>query len=325
MARKIGRLINLGLAKEATRGTAAAATYWLAKASMSFFDRVTKSVSQLGYGNIGDGNQELVALKWAEGAIETDLQSKSFGLILLATFGTLSTGSFNSVYKHTYTLQNDNAHDSLTLWYKDSAESLSYFFEMAMVDSLTIKAVPEDTIKATVKFTSKNSEDAGGTVTPAYVAEDKFLGRHLTLKVASLASGLTAAGKIYVKSFELNINKNVLRDHVLGTVTPYDIVNQKFEITGSFEIDKGDATYRNLMLDGTYQAMRIDIVNTQVTIGTTNPAFRLDLSRVAFDAWEEKDENDALVTQKINFRALYDITNGNIINDCYLVNAVASY
>lgn len=324
MARKIGRLINIGLGKEVTRGTAVAATYWLPKSTMSFFDKATKAVSQMNYGNIGDGNQELVALKWADGTIETDLQSKSFGLILLATFGTLSSGSFSSAYKHTYTLQNDNAHDSLTLWYRDSAEPLNYFFEMAMIDALTIKATPEDVVKATIKFTSKSSEDTG-TLTPAYVAEDKFVGRHVNLKLASLASGLTAASKIYPKNFEITFTKNILRDHVLSTVQPYDIVNQKFEITGSFEIDKGDATYRNLMLNGTYNAMRLDIVNTDVTVGATNPAFRIDLSRCSFDSWEVKEENDAVVTQKINFRALYDITNGNIINDCYLVNAVASY
>jgi len=324
MARKIGRLINLGLGKETSRGTAAAATYWLAKATMSFFDRVTKAVSQLSYGNIGDGNQELVALQWAEGAIETDLQSKSFGLILLGTFGTLSTGAYLSVYKHSYTLQNDNAHDSLTLWYRDSAESLNYFFKLAMIDSLTIKAVPEDTVKATIKFISKSSGDAS-TLTPAYVAEDKFVGRHVAIKLATLTGGLDAASKIYPRNLEFTINKSILRDHVLSTGQPYDIVNQKFEITGSFEIDKGDATYRNLMLAGTYNAMRIDIVNSGVTIGTTNPAFRIDLSRCAFDAWEEKIENDALVTQKISFRALYDLTNSNVINDCYLVNSVATY
>ncbi|HBX15908.1 MAG TPA: hypothetical protein DEF57_01200 [Candidatus Magasanikbacteria bacterium] len=62
-----------------------------------------------------------------------------------------------------------------------------------------------------------------------------------------------------------------------------------------------------------------------MTIGTTNPAFRLDLSRVDFEAWEPTRENDEIARQKITFTALWDITNGNVINNCYVVNEVASY
>lgn len=325
MGRKIGRLVNLGIAKEAVRGTAVAATLWVDKSELSFYDKVQKALSQGTYGVIGESNQELVALKWAEGEVAFDLSDTTFPLVLLATFGSLSSGSFNSVYKHTFTLQNDNIHDTLTFWVKDSVDTLIDRFSFVMIDKLTISAKPEELVTCKASFISRSSDTWAGTVTPAYTAVNKFLGRHVSVRLATLTGGLAAASRLNVKALELNISKNVMRDHALGTVQAIDLLNQKFEITGSFEIDLSDRTYQDLMNNGTYNAMRIDIVNSGVTIGTTNPSFRIDLSRCAFDAWEPARPNDTIATQKINFRAMYDVTNANIINDCYVVNATASY
>lgn len=57
MSKYIGRLVNVGLAKEASRGVAVAASYWLPKTSIAFFDRVTKITSKMNYGVIGDAAQ----------------------------------------------------------------------------------------------------------------------------------------------------------------------------------------------------------------------------------------------------------------------------
>ena len=95
-------------------------------------------------------------------------------------------------------------------------------------------------------------------------------------------------------------------------------------MAGSGQVD--DQTYRQYMLDGSYKALRLDFLNSDVLIGATSqPRFTVDLSRCAFEEWEPTRENDSIVTQKISFRALYDITNSNIINSCTLINNVASY
>ena len=68
------------------------------------------------------------------------------------------------------------------------------------------------------------------------------------------------------------------------------------------------------------------MTNSDVLIGSSSrPDFKIDLSRVHFEGWEPKVENDELVTQKINFRALYDISNANVVNSCTLINNVSSY
>jgi len=326
MAKKIGRLINLGIAKESTRGTPVAATHWLPKSNIAFSDKVQKALSTMGYGNIGDGNQELVALKWAEGNVDFDLMDNSFGLILLALFGTVSSSTTAGVTTHTFTIQNDNQHDSLTFWVEDQAEAIDIFFPLVMINTLGITAVPEDVVKCSVNFIGKSSNDTS-LLSASFTAENKFLGRNVNIKIADVTGDLNAASVLNVKELSFEVNKSVMRDHALSTVQAVDILNQKIEITGTLTLDLEDETYKDYMLDGGYKALRIDMINTAVTLadGTSSPEFKIDLSRVAFDSWEPTRENDAIATQTINFRALYDLTNDNIINSCTLTNQTASY
>lgn len=324
MTKYIGRLKNIGFAKETVRGTAVAVAHWLAKAKVTFFDHTIKHKEKLSYGVIGDGAYAPKVIEWSEGQIDGDFLDKPFGLILLAAFGTLqTTGPSDSAYTHTFSLANTAQHQSLTITLQDPDRTDQY--ALAVLDSLQLDVKPDDVVTFSAGFKSKTGRAVAGA-TPSYVAVNKFLGRHVNIKLATLASGLGAASNLSIKSLQLKINKNSMLNNILGTVQPDDILNGKFEINGQLELDLDDQTYRQLMLDGSYRAMRIAMVNSDVLLGATSqPAFTLDLSRVHFEAWEPVVENDALVTQKIAFTALFDITNSNIINSCTLVNAQASY
>jgi len=242
---------------------------------------------------------------------------------MLACFGSVSTASYLSAYKHTYTLSNSAQHQSLSLHTNDPIGNL--IFELTMLDKLVIKIVPKEIVKTTLSFKSKNSLDSSSTA--ALIAENKFLGRHLDFRLASTTSGLAAASKITsVKSLTLTIEKNTEIYDVIGTVQPNDIINKNIMISGEIELSYEDNTWKNYMLDGTYKAMRIALINTQATVGTTNPTFLIDLSKVEFDAWEVDYPLNDLVNQKIKFACLYDLgANGNLFNDAYVINAVTSY
>lgn len=322
MAKAIGRRCNIGLGRETTRGTGVAPAFWIPKSVVSFDDKVSKSRSTLSYGTIDAfGYDSLVAQKWAEGAIEGDILDKSFGLLLYAAFGTCNSAVFSGAYKHTFSVEATNQHDSLSIHIDEPNGDL--IFELAMLESLELNCVPDDVVKFVASFKSKSSQADVGAAT--YSAENKFLGRHLVFKVATDTSGLAAATAISLKSLKLKIEKNLIMDQVLGTVQPEDIMNKQFGISGEIVLNYDARTYANYMLDGSYKAVRINLINSDITIGTTNPSFLLDLSRVDFDAWEVKRENDEIMTEKITFRALYDITNGNAVNLVELVNATASY
>lgn len=322
MSKAIGRLCDFGIGKEGTRGVGVAADFWVPKAVLSFDDKVTKARSELSYGTINQyGYLSEVAQKWSEGTLESDVLDKSFGLLLLATLGTVSSGVFSGAYKHVYSLQEDNQHDSLSIHIDEPNGDL--IFELAMIESLSLSMTPEEMVKFVVDFKAQSSQGSSGSA--SYSAENKFLGRHLAFKIAATTAALDAASAISLKSLNFNIAKNLMLDQVLGTVQPEDILNKAFTITGEIELTYEDRAYANYMLDGSYKAMRIDLVNSDKTIGTTNPSFRLDLSRVDFDSWEPTRDNDEIMTQKITFTAMWDLTNGDVINNCYVINEQASY
>ena len=328
MVKAIGRLFNIGISKETTRGTQIAApTFYVPKRTFNHFDRVVKARSELSYNNIiNQGNINPVALKWAEGSFDTDVLSKSFGLFLLALLGNVSSaGVVDSSYTHTFTLQNDNQHDSLSLWVDDPLTG-DIVFTLAMINTLTMEFMPDDVVKVSIDFMSKASKGVND-LSPSYSAESKFIGRHLTFKIENATGDLAAGSNVPIKSLTLRFNKNVIKDDVLGTVDPEDILNQQLGIEGEVVLNLENRTYKDLMLSGSYKAVRIQLINTDDDIGagSTNPQFIIDFSRVDFEEWEPERPNDEISTQRIMFKVLYDITNSNVINNCQLINGQVSY
>lgn len=327
MAKMIGRLVDVGLARESSRGTPVVPAFYVPKMNFTVEDKVAKAVSRSSYGNIGyEGNQALVAQKWAEGELEMPIFDKLFGLVLYNALGGLSTaGPTDSAYTHTFSLSQNSQHQSLTIAVKEQGLSTAMLFALSMIERLEITMTPEAVVTMKATFMSRRSKDY--TFSNASVAaENKFLGRHLIFKLATLTSGLSAASAISLKKLTLRFEKRLRNDFVLGTVDAEDVLNQGFSLEGDLELNLEDKTYRALMLDGSYRAVRVNLINTDVLIGTSSrPEFLIDLSRVHFEGWESDRPNDEISTQKLTFKALYDITNGNIINDCYLKNAQASY
>ena len=176
MSKIIGRLIDLGVAVEGTRGTGEVVTNMIPKSNITFDDKVLKARSQVGYGTINmEGNQALVALRHAEGIIDFDLHDESFGIFLVALLGAVSTGAVSdSAYPHTFSLGNNNQHPSLSLLYEEATIG-NLSFRLCMIESLSITIVPDDVVKVSVTFIGRASA-TGGSSSVAYIAENKFLG-----------------------------------------------------------------------------------------------------------------------------------------------------
>ena len=322
MSKFIGRLTQVGIGKESPRGTAVEPTYWLEKTGLRFNDKANLVKSPGSVGNIAAVTTGFITEQWAEGELEGEIRDKSFGLILLSALGTTSPSAFNGAYKHTFTLQNDNQHDSLSLAYKDPDDNL--MFRRAMLGNLSINVRMDEVVSFVASFMSHKSE-GWTSYTPSYVAENKFTKKHLTFKVASSAAGLTAASATSLKELTLRIEKPLIRDSILGSLEPEDIFNASFSISGTIVLNLDDKTFKNYALDGNVKAVRIDLVNTDRTIGTTNPAFRIDLPKVIFEGWDQDNSLDDIVSQTLEFTAYFDITNSRLWSSCYLVNEVASY
>lgn len=325
MAKYIGRLVDVGIGRESSRGVGVAPTYAIPHVTFSFDDKVTSARSVAGMSNIQDSEESFVTTKYGQGDLEGEVRASSFGLLLYAMLGTLSTsGPTDSAYTHSFSLENTNQHDSLSILVSDS--NTTEIYKLAMLDSLELTQELDEILKFTASFMSKQANTSAASM-PSYLAETKFTKKHLSVKFASNLAGLSGASAVSVKSLTLTISKNVVLDDVLGTAEPEDILNRQIAIEGELTLNYEAETYKNYMKDDTKRAMEIKWTNTDVTIGaSTRPSFTIQLPLVDFFDWEPDYSLDEIVTQTISFKANRDISGGNnMISTCQLVNTVASY
>ena len=325
MSKFIGRRVNVGIGKETSRGTAVAAGFTIPKTNYTVDDKANKARAGESFSNIsGGGSQAIVTGRFAEGAIEGELNVNSFGLLLLATLGASSVAAYaTTAYKHTFTLANTNQHTTLTILCKDPIGDVA--FKGCMIDTLEISIIQNDIVNFTAGIKGRKG-NSWNWASPSYAIDYKFVGRDVVFKVAADTTALAASTAISLKTLKLKIDKNTDYDWVLGTLEPEDILNHQIMITGELTLNYEDRTWRDYMLDGSVKAMGILLTNTRDNIGTLgNPAFYLELPIVDFSEWESKRDNDAIVSQTIKFTALFDITNSKLISNCYLQNTTTSY
>lgn len=324
MSKFIGRRVNVGIGKESSRGTAAAVGFTVPKMNYTLEDKANKAQSGESFSHIaGSGSQEVVVGRFSEGELEGEVNANSFGLLLLATLGSVTSAAYaTSAYKHTFSLSNSNQHTTLTVFTKDPIGDTA--FKGCMVDSLEIEVNPSDIVKYTCGIKGRKGNDWSWTA--SYAADYKFVGRELTFKVASNTAGLSAASALSLKNLKLTIQKNSDYDWVLGTLEPEDILNKQITIEGMLELNYEDRTWRDYMLNGSTKAVGILLTNGRETIGSAgNPAVYFEFPVVSFSEWESTRDNDDVAGQSIKFTALYDISTSKLISDCYVQNTTSSY
>ena len=323
MATKIGRLINLGLARETARGTAeTTADFWLPKIDFDFNPRVDYAVEDSGLGVIDARSDAKVVEKVGEGSFGGIVYAKSFGLLLAACLGTWSSSVVSdSAYTHSFTRLNTNQHPALTIFQDDGNIDLKH--ALGMLNQLTVNCVTKDYIKFNAGFLSKIGASTGST--PSYTAEDSFLATHVSVKFAATVAALGTASAVTLKAINLTINKNAEDWMDLGSEEPTDIVNKALSVAGDLEVIFDDATYRDYVLNGTKKACLLEIENTDVLIGTASHSkLSFELAPMSFRDWGRGTGQDDVVSQTVAFDGNFGITASKTLS-AELINAQEEY
>jgi hypothetical protein len=317
----IGRLFSVGIAKEATRGTAESTVgFWIPFSEMTIDEKDTKIIDENAYGVIEDSIGQTINKQWAEGNFKAPIGDKHFPLILYSLLGTLSTGSnadaSGNVKDHTITVAQSSQHQSLTLFLNDpsaSGDVQDYKHALGVVTSLEINYEQGKFIEYTA--TVKAKKGAQANLTPSIASENKFLPQHVTFKMASALSGLAGATATVIKKFNIKINQNIEDDDVLGSSAPNDFLTKQFSVEGTLEAMWDDeATFKTATLAGTAKAMRIDIKNTDVTIGTSaNPEIQIDLAKAIFKDITRPIKLNDVIRQTLNFKGHYSVSDSKMI------------
>lgn len=320
MSRYIWRKINVGFWKEATRWTAVTPALWCPKASLDFEDKSEKVIDESSIGVIEDSFDWHVSKQYAEWNFECNVYANAIWIILLNVFGSVSSTWSSGEYTHAFSVAETNQHQSLTIGLADDTQDRQ--FPLAMVNSFELTAETGDFVKISADFRSKKGQNA--SLTPSYSSDFALLWKNVQVKLANSISWLDSATPIKATNLTLTINKNLEDVDVLWSVEPDDFCNAQFGVEWSVELLRDDETYKSLFMNWTKQAMRIEIIDTNTTLSTGHPTLSFDLASVIITEFAKTQDNDALVRQWLTFRALYSMTDAQMIT-AELINSKSSY
>lgn len=321
MAKFLSRRAEVGVAREATRGTPVVPAQWIPWASLSFGDKAETVSENSAMGRIEDSDSTYNVMKYGEGSIEADVRAAYLGTILSNIFGAAPSDGGSNPYTHTYSVAQNNQHASLSLLVQDKTNTdIVKMFPMAMINRWALNVEAGQIVRNSIDFISRPGRDWTSQASAFTAPGLKFLHQHLSFKVAANIAGLSAASAISLKSLEFVIEKNVLRNDVAGTVVPEDLNNQDFRVSGSIVLNYEDATWLNYMLNETARAVEIVLNAGAAGILT------FQMPNVRFVGWEKDMPLSEIARQRIEFVAHYDAANNQAsITTATLVNAVATH
>lgn len=317
MTKIIGRKFSIGLAKEATRGTAVAAAFWIPKTDLTIDDKINIVTDDSSIGVIEDAIGQDVTQTYSEGTISGLVYQTSFGLILLGTFGTETSSTQVSgdttVYDHLFNVGESAQHKSLTVSVADPNSANGLQYTLGMIDQLDIDF--EVGKYFTHKTAFRANSNATSTNTTSFTAENKFKPQDGNVYFASSLSGLSSATAINVRKGTLTIKKNIEDDMTIGNIAAVDRLNKSFSCEGTLELVYNDRTQIDTnLIPGISQAMRIQFVNTNVTIGSTShPTVTFDLAKITYSEVSRTMTNNDIMLQTIKFKAFYSISDSTMI------------
>ncbi len=320
MSKIIGRKFNIGFGKEAStaRGTAVAISIWQSKMDLTIDDKLNYVENDSSVSVIEDAENLEKTNTYSEGEVTGRIEQTNFGLLLASIFGTESSttvGGETVVYDHSFLVAQSSQHPSLTIGVSEpnAATSSSRVYTLGAIDSLAINL--EVGKYCTYKMGFRANASTTGTLTPSYAAETAFLPQYGVVKFASTLSGLSGASAITVKKVNLVFKHNLEDDFSIGAVAATDRLNKAYEVTGSIELLYSDRTYVDTDLMATLaQALRIQLVNTDVTLGSTShPQLTIDMAKVKFEDVARNIKNNELVSQVLKFKAFYSLSDSSMI------------
>lgn len=305
---QIGRLRQIGIGKEATKGTAVAAAFWIGVESGKVIPLVEYAQDLSNNGRIETPTQSKVVRNDAITTFSAPARSDWLGMLLKAALGSLSSATASgesAVYEHTISVLNSNDHPAYTLRQKDgiTAEYSAY----SMLSKLTLSCEASGLLMVEAEFIGRQL--TASAATPAYTTDHIWKGSQGTIKLATDLSGLGAATAVPFHRFKLEIDKGLLVHHTFGSITLAEGLNGPLKITGELELLHAANTYRDFVTAGSERALRIAFAGDSIGNAETSE-LQINLAKCAFEEWDVDDGNDDLQMETIKFTAQFDQAEG---------------
>lgn len=229
MSKFIGPQYSVGIGKEATRGTAVAATYWVPWTSLTIDDKIKSAKDETSIGVIESGVGQEVTMYTSQCQLEGNIDDAGFGLILKSLMGgeaAVQLVGDTTVYDHNFTVSQSAQHPALSISVYGPNEGSGLVYPLSMLESLdlTFELDKYSTFKATYK-SNKNTTQSN---TVAFVTANKFRPQDGVFNYSPRLTGLlktisgtgTASSSIHVTSSSISTDLLKVGQTVIGANVP---------------------------------------------------------------------------------------------------------
>ncbi len=293
---------------------------WFEQGDADFQDRYELGEDNGVNWSIMDGSDVFKSAEWADWKIWGNLKMNSISAFLYNVLWSKTTTIPEAgVYQHAMTLLENNLHPSLVIANENPIEKKLY--SLAMVKSFEISASIWEVATVSIDLESKGWV-VDAAITKTFTVDENFLARFGIFKLANTYAWLDAAASMNLRSFKMTFTPNTERRWSLWNIGPAEILNKTYNVSWTVEFDYADNIVKDLATNATKQALQFAIIDTEKTIWlVSNPTLDFRFYRVAFTSYEVSAPVDDVVTQSLNFKALYDFWNAATLT-CKLINTL---
>ena len=323
----LGRRVDVGLAKEASRLTAETTpVVWLPKVSFDLQRKNEYFEDTSSFGRVEELLNADIAQSWAEGSIEGMLDADTIGYPLFHTFGSVNSVTTSGATTHTFDIAQT-----------ETLPTATYFYELAQVGWLRSVGVAHkdleisiETMGAGGKYKSSLvaiKEETVSTQTPSYTKPTRFfIGKHTTAKIAANTAGLSGASNVGIKKATIKVNRNSEVDFDLGSQTGVEVYSKQASCEVTLTATMKTTAFDTLFRNGTKNAIQINLENTNAAdLGGSGlkPKLTITLAPSLFDITYSRGNND-ITTFDATIKGEYSIADSYMIR-AILINTISSY
>lgn len=326
MGNFIGRRVAVGLSQETVRGTTVAPAFWFRHLSLDF-GRKTKTIQNNSAMNRMEAiNDSALVQQWGEGKLEGKVGDIGIGYLLANIFGALPTSALHAgettVSDHTFAIGQTNTPPTMTITRVDPNTDRRHAF--GTLKSLELTAAAGDWVKISADIISDKGTDATDTV--AFISENEFTSKHITVKMAANQAGIAAALAIKASSLKIKIDRKAEPYYGFNATDPANYFVGSYEVTGEVVLTYDDTTYENLHYANTIQYLQAVIKNTDVNIGTvpSNPSLTFNAPKARVEDWSQSNDLDKVIEQTLAFYMEFDVATAMALQ-AILTNTKSNY
>lgn len=316
MPKITGRQVKIGIAPEATPGTAVSPVIYPKVADFSLQGVAEKSPFESARGIRNASSDSYTQRKYSEGSITVVPNVAITPHIYKAALGSLSTtqnaDTSGNVYDHEITPDNSDAEPSTLTVEVEDGGVVNEQFTNVVVGSANIQA-SDDYAELTVDCIGQFPST--GSLTESYTSEYEFAYNDMEVSFGSDVSTAESADHTPLQSFELNIENNPMLDEAFlsgnNTIPDGGLPVGDMEVTGSYSLHFENTDELDKYKNNTKEACVVEFLGGSIGDSATE-TLRFELGRLSLTSPPKEYSVDGLIVLNQEFTVEHEATDGDI-------------